>query len=106
MAIAHNPKNFHRPGEFHPERWLPVDTRPSEFLDDALDTQFPFSTRPRHCPGKLLAWAELRIVLALLLLQFEIDVVPGKLLVWEDLRTFIVVEKVPIFINIKPRVGQ
>jgi cytochrome P450 len=105
MAIAHNPKNFHRPDEFHPERWLSADTRPSEFLDDALDTQFLFSTGPRHCPGKLLAWAGLRIVLATLLFQFEIDVVPGKLLVWEDLGTFIVVEKVPIFINIKSRVG-
>jgi cytochrome P450 len=104
MAIAHNPKNFHRPGEFHPERWLSADTRPSEFLDDALDTQFPFITGPRHCPGKLLAWSELRIVLAMLLFQFEIDNVPGKVLVWEDLRTFIVVEKAPIFINIKPRV--
>jgi hypothetical protein len=41
----------------------------------------------------------------MLLFQFEIDVVPGKLLVWEDLGTFIVVEKVPIFINIKSRVG-
>jgi cytochrome P450 len=105
MAIAHNPKNFHRPDEFHPERWLSADPRPSEFLDDALDTQFPFSTGPRHCSGKLLAWAELRIVLATLLFQFEIDVVPGKLLVWEDFGTFIVVEKVPIFINIKSRVG-
>jgi cytochrome P450 len=105
MAIAHNPKNFHRPSEFHPERWLSLDIRPSEFLDDALDTQFPFGSGPRHCPGKLLAWSELRIVLAMLLFQFEIDVVPDKRVVWEDLRTFFVVEKEPIFINIKPRVS-
>jgi cytochrome P450 len=104
MAIAHNPKNFHRPGEFHAERWLSADTRPSEFHNDALDTQYPFSTGTRHCPGKLLAWSELRIVLAMLFFQFELDVVPGRRLVWEDLRTFFIVEKEPIYINIKPRV--
>jgi cytochrome P450 len=105
MAIAHNPKNFHRPSEFHPERWLSADMRPAEFHKDALDTQYPFGNGPRVCPGKLLAWSELRIVLAMLFLQFELDVVPGKRLVWEDLRTFFVVEKEPIYINIKPRVA-
>jgi cytochrome P450 len=104
MAIAHNPENFYRASEFIPERWLPAETRPMEFLNDALDSQFPFSLGPRHCPGKLLAWSELRIVLAKLLFQFDINVVPGKELVWEDLRTFIVVEKEPIYVNIKQRV--
>ena len=103
MAIARNPKNFHRPTEFLPERWLPTELRPSEFLDDALDSQFPFGTGPRHCPGKLLAWSEMRIVLAKLLSQFDINVVPNKRTVWEDLQTFIVVEKEPIFVNIAPR---
>jgi cytochrome P450 len=105
MAIAHNPENFHSPGEFHPERWLPVDTRPSIYLNDALDSQFPFAIGPRHCPGKLLAISELRIVLAMLLFQFDIDVVPGKRLIWEDLKTFIIVEKEPIYINIKPKIA-
>ncbi|KAF1950336.1 cytochrome P450 [Byssothecium circinans] len=104
MAIAHNPKYFHRHAEFIPERWLSLDSRPKEFHNDALDSQYPFGTGPRHCPSKLLAWTEMRIVIAMLLLLFDIDVVPGKRLVWEDLRTFFVVEKEPVYINIKPRV--
>jgi cytochrome P450 len=103
MAIALNPKNFHQAPRFIPERWLPVDARPSEFFDDVLDSQFPFGTGPRHCPGKLLAWSEIRIVLAKLLFQFDVNIVPTRRLVWEDLRTFIVVEKEPIYLNIKPR---
>jgi cytochrome P450 len=104
MAIAHNPKYFHRHTEFIPERWFPAEIRPSQFANDALDSQFPFGTGPRHCPGKLLAWTEIRIVLARLLFQFEIDVVPGKRKTWEDLRTFMVVEKEPIYVNIKSKV--
>lgn len=103
MAIAHNPKYFHRHSEFLPERWLPLDVRPKEFCNDALDSQYPFGTGPRHCPGKLLAWTEIRIVMAMLLLQFDIDVVPGRRLEWEDLRTYIVVEKEPVYLNVKPR---
>jgi hypothetical protein len=40
----------------------------------------------------------------MLFFQFELDVVPGRRLVWEDLRTFFIVEKEPIYNNIKPRV--
>jgi cytochrome P450 len=106
MAIAHNPKNFHRAAEFVPERWFPAEERPSEFLNDALDSQFPFSIGPRSCPGKLLAWTEIRIVIAKLFFQFDVDVVPDKLTVWEKLRTFIVVEKEPIYVNIRPKKAE
>ncbi|PVI04792.1 cytochrome P450 [Periconia macrospinosa] len=105
MAIAHSPAYFHRHAEFIPERWLPLDRRPQEFHNDALDSQYPFGTGPRHCPGKLIAWTELRVTLAMLVLEFDIGVVPGKVTTWEDLKTFFVVEKEPVYINVKPRCG-
>ncbi|KAF2871082.1 isotrichodermin C-15 hydroxylase [Massariosphaeria phaeospora] len=103
MAIAHSPKYFYRASDFIPERWLPAQVRPSEFLNDALDSQFPFGLGQRNCPGKLLALTELKIVLAKMMFQFDMDVVPDKRLIWENLRTFIVVEKEPVYLNIKPR---
>lgn len=104
MAIAHNPDYFNRHSEFIPERWLPIDLRSEEFHHDVLDSQYPFGTGPRSCPGKLLAWTELRITLAMLLFRFDVDVVPGKRLRWEDLRTFFVVEKEPVYLTVEPRV--
>ncbi|KAF2465311.1 cytochrome P450 [Lindgomyces ingoldianus] len=45
------------------------------FLKDKLDAVEPFSTGPRGCLGKILAYAEIRLILAKLLFHFDIS--PG-----------------------------
>ncbi|KAK7982074.1 cytochrome P450 [Apiospora saccharicola] len=47
-ALYHNPTYFHKPDEFHPERWL----GDVEFKNDALAGVTPFSVGPRNCIGK------------------------------------------------------
>ncbi|KAL2272527.1 hypothetical protein FJTKL_06324 [Diaporthe vaccinii] len=59
----------------------------------------PFSTGPRNCLGQYLAWAEMRLILAKLVWNFDIRVVPDKRLRWEDLRTFLLVKKKPIVVE-------
>lgn len=43
--------------------------------------------------GQHLAWAEMRLILAKLIWNFDFDVVPHRTVRWEDLRTFLLVEK-------------
>lgn len=50
--------------------------------------------------GQHLAWAEMRLVLAKLIWNFDFAAVPEKLVKWEDLRTFLLVEKKPLFARV------
>lgn len=38
----------------------------------------PFSAGPRDCIGKNLAYAEMRVVVALLLWHFDLEALPGQ----------------------------
>lgn len=57
------------------------------FVNDRRDALQPFSVGPRSCLGKNLAWAELRLFLALLVYEFDISPVAGKEpIAWEEQR--------------------
>lgn len=96
------PSYFHLPTLFLPERWLPEATTDpkSDFFGDHRHAIQPFSTGPRNCMGQHLAWAEMRLVLAKLIWNFDFAAVPEKLVKWEDLRTFLLVEKKPLFARV------
>ena len=61
-ATYHHPLNFDKPEQFRPERWL------NELKTEAFQ---PFSYGPRNCLGKNVARAEIRLLLAKLLLRFD-----------------------------------
>ncbi|GME24115.1 cytochrome p450 [Neofusicoccum parvum] len=48
----HSSKNFHRPEEFIPERWLTDAENSGEFAKDDKRVVQPFSRGPRSCIGK------------------------------------------------------
>lgn len=66
-----SPLNFHRPTEFIPERALP--NPPPEFANDCRGVLQPFSTGPRNCIGRNLAYNEMRLILARVLWNFDMD---------------------------------
>lgn len=101
--MSRSEKNFATPLEFHPERWLPLDQRPSQFVHDNLLAIKPFSTGPAGCPGKLLAWAEMRLILAKLVWAFDISVDPDRIIDWTKLKAMMTVEKEPMFLRLKKR---
>ncbi|KAK3985825.1 hypothetical protein QBC44DRAFT_150477 [Cladorrhinum sp. PSN332] len=106
-TINRDAKLWHRPESFLPERWLPdasADPK-SPFFNDARHALQPFTVGPRSCLGQNLAWAEMRLILAKLLWNFEFTPSSdaGKRLQWEDLRTFLLVEKRPIYVGLRLR---
>lgn len=62
---------FTKAKEFNPERWM-KDSRCPVHNSDAFT---PFGSGPRYCPGRNLAILEVRMVLAMLFKNFEIEMV-------------------------------
>ncbi|TGO36233.1 hypothetical protein BHYA_0131g00110 [Botrytis hyacinthi] len=54
-AMSRSEKYFSSPNEFHPERWLPAEIRPSGFDDDHLLVSQPFSIGHSNCIGRNFA---------------------------------------------------
>ncbi|KAJ8124646.1 hypothetical protein O1611_g8994 [Lasiodiplodia mahajangana] len=94
-AAGRDPVNFHRPLEFIPERWM-EDACP-EFRKDDKAAFKPFSTGPRDCIGKNLAWAEMRLILAQLVWTFDFLGVEPESRQWiERQKIFSLWEKLPL----------
>jgi cytochrome P450 len=103
LTVSRSPKFFYDPETFHPERWLNV--KESCFSSDQLNAIQPFGVGPRSCIGRLLAWAEMRLILARLVWRFEllpVDTEAGKLQ-WDQQRTFTVVERQPFEVKLQRR---
>ncbi|KAJ1022434.1 hypothetical protein NDA16_003423 [Ustilago loliicola] len=74
MAMHRDPRNFSpAPDAFRPERWLAPE-KEERFERKAF---IPFSAGATVCPGKLLAYTELRLVIANLVRRFEMEPVDG-----------------------------
>ncbi|MQA19549.1 cytochrome P450 [Rugamonas rivuli] len=63
-----------QPERFQPERWLEGAHGSG---DDPARKLFPFGGGPRFCPGRYLAMAEIKMAMAMLVKNFEIERVPG-----------------------------
>jgi len=98
-------KLFSRPREFIPERWLPLEQRPAEFLSDQLLSSNPFSIGAYSCLGKPLAWAEMRLLLTRFLWAFDVAEEPGRGLDWEQQQMLVMIHKEPFHVRIKARAG-
>lgn len=106
LTLSLSPKHFHNPQTFYPERWLPHKDPNSPYRKDNVEAVQAFGVGPRSCIGKPLALAELRLVLARLVWNFdleEVDSVAGKLR-WDEQKIFTVVERQPFEVRLRQRV--
>lgn len=110
------------PDAFIPERWLPESSplnnqsssdppfEHSTFLNDKKSVVQPFSVGPRNCIGVNLAYAEMRLVLACLLWNFDLKVpetlfkgaIRKELLIFEEQKTYALWEREPFKVQIIP----
>ena len=62
--------------QFQPERWLPGATgAAAQMSASARRTSMPFGAGPRICPGRYLALLEIKVAIATLLSQFDLQAV-------------------------------
>ncbi|KAI1402548.1 putative cytochrome P450 monooxygenase [Hypoxylon fuscum] len=67
-AINHDPQFWTDPWDFKPERFL----GDSRYNNDRFDSMQPFSAGPRNCIGKNLAYAEMRLIMAKIIYNFDL----------------------------------
>ncbi|PYH81306.1 cytochrome P450 [Aspergillus uvarum CBS 121591] len=103
--IQTRPENFHRPRQFHPERFLPpTDPRyDPAFNRDCLDAYQPFSLGPRKCIGYKVFLAEARVLLTRLLWTFELQLEDAHMTTWLKQRAWLVFEPKPLKVQIRHR---
>ncbi|MCJ1348473.1 hypothetical protein MMC31_006705 [Peltigera leucophlebia] len=104
FAANHSDTNFYQPWSFLPERWLdPAATSPSSlFASDKRDAVKPFGGGSRECLGQLIAWTEMRLVLAGLVWAFDIEAV--REVDWAQQKTYLVWQKRPFEVRLRRRV--
>jgi cytochrome P450 len=67
--IHHDPQIYPNPERFDPARWEVIDPSTFEYT--------PFSGGPRMCIGSTFAIMEMKLVLAMLMQRFRLELVPG-----------------------------
>ncbi|KAF2997467.1 hypothetical protein E8E14_002724 [Neopestalotiopsis sp. 37M] len=75
-ALQHNEAYFPDPFTYKPERWIEGDEEARKIARDALGA---FSTGPRNCAGKAMAYLESSLAVAKTLWYFDFEVAPGDL---------------------------
>ncbi|KAI1120325.1 cytochrome P450 monooxygenase-like protein [Nemania abortiva] len=89
-----------QPNDFIPERWY---SRPELIRDKRAFA--PFSTGARYCLGKGLALVGLRLVITILLQDFDVGFAPGydEETMWRDMRDQVTCQPGAVFCTFKPR---
>ncbi|TAQ91634.1 hypothetical protein B7494_g39 [Chlorociboria aeruginascens] len=76
--IHHNETYFKDPFTYNPSRWIPGDGMANEELLLARSAFAPFSTGPRGCAGKNMAYLEVGTVVTMLMWAFDMRLVGNE----------------------------
>ncbi|KAF9870881.1 hypothetical protein CkaCkLH20_11553 [Colletotrichum karsti] len=99
LSASRSKHNWTNPNDFIPERWMDE----SSFDSDDRSASQPFSFGPRNCIGKSMAYAELRIVLAKLLWNFDLELVDSSEDWVRQQKIYLIWQKVPLMAKCRPR---
>ncbi|KAF4461041.1 cytochrome P450 [Fusarium albosuccineum] len=97
--MNHSPDNFLLPESFIPERWL----NEPRFNNDRKEAFQPFSFGPRNCLGKNLAYAEMRLILARVVWNFDLELDPKSQDWLQQNEAFTLWQKPDLYIRLLPR---
>jgi cytochrome P450 len=70
FAVHRSNENFPNPNEFNIDKWLSLEK------EEYKSKLYAFSTGPRACIGKELAWMEMLLILSHLFHRFNIEMDP------------------------------
>lgn len=97
-AMYHNEDHFKDPFEYHPERWLGDPA----FANDNKEAFQPFHVGPRNCIGRNLAYIEMRLILARILWNFDLQIAEDSLDWMSRQRIWNLWDKGPLNVYLKP----
>ncbi|RDW60756.1 hypothetical protein BP6252_12139 [Coleophoma cylindrospora] len=98
-AACHSSRNWKDADSFIPERWLDHP----DYKDDNKSSSQPFSVGPRNCIGRNLAYAEMRVIIARLIWNFDMELSQESMNWMESLKIFGLWEKLPLMVKLTPR---
>ncbi|KAK9418901.1 hypothetical protein SUNI508_07673 [Seiridium unicorne] len=98
-ATYRSPELFVEPDEFIPERFEGKDPK---FANDRLDAVQPFIVGPRDCIGRNLAYAEMRLVLAKLIWNFNLRLAEDSKKWLEGQKSHLLWDKPPLNVYLSP----
>ncbi|KIJ68389.1 hypothetical protein HYDPIDRAFT_24675 [Hydnomerulius pinastri MD-312] len=107
-VLHRDPRYFYpKPDDFWPTRWLPQSSDAPGFILER-SVFIPFSAGPANCAGKPLAMLELRAIVALLFMHFEMEFDDGfDPKTWMDsLKDYFVLEKGKLMVKMRVRERQ
>lgn len=81
-AIHHNDAYYPEPFTFDPSRWMEASDTTHASIQLAQSAFCPFSTGPRGCVGKTMAYAEMNILLARVTWLYDMRLKEGSTM-WE-----------------------
>lgn len=99
VGASFDENHFPQSSRFLPERWIFAE-KPDEG-DDPNRKLFPFGGGTRLCPGRFLALTEIRMVIAMLMRNFELEPDPKALPVREVMNFFMVPSGVPVRLKLR-----
>jgi len=97
-SANHSAANFARVEEFIPERWMGEE----EFKNDKRKVVQPFSVGPRNCIGQNLALAEMRLILASLVWNFDMQHTEQSRNWMKGQKIWLTFEKPPMMVDLRP----
>ncbi|KAJ4303123.1 hypothetical protein N0V90_002015 [Kalmusia sp. IMI 367209] len=110
FAAARSPRFFTDPHKFCPERWLAPEHPKfdSRYANDNLKASKPFSQGPRGCPGGFIAVAVIRLFIAKVLWEFDLEALEGQngLSFDKDFKFLTFWERPPFWVRFTPRNGS
>ncbi|KAF2034339.1 cytochrome P450 [Setomelanomma holmii] len=97
LAIYTSSRMFTDPLSFIPERWI----GDSRYANDERAVLQPFSYGARDCLGKNMAYHEMRLILAKVVFNFDLELMPenGD---WFDQEVFTLWQKKPLMVDVRP----
>ncbi|KAI1352187.1 cytochrome P450 [Xylaria sp. FL0043] len=97
-AVNHDERYWTEPEKFAPERWM----NDPKYKNDQLDAMQAFSVGPRNCIGRNLAYAEMRLILAKLVFNFDISLANDSRTWLHNQKAYTIWDKPPLNIHLKP----